>query len=537
MSRSRPCVARAAVVAASLATLLAAGPAAAQVAPYTADLPLPGQAVQDSTGRYVLTMSEVSQKLHPDLPATRVWGFDGGTPGPTIEATKDVPARVNWVKMLPLTHLLAVDTSLTKGYGAVTRTQTHLHGGSVSGLSDGNPYAQEVVANTFRVNYPNAQPGATLWYHDHALGLTRLNVYAGLAGFDLLRDAQDTGRSGNPLGLPAGRYEIPLVFQDRTLTPDAQLSYPATWTPEFFGDTAVVNGAIWPRLQVEPRLYRFRILNGANSRFFRLQFPSTSGLRFKQIGSDGGRFDVPVDLGRSLLLAPGERADVLVDFAPARGTQVLLRNGRLPAGVVSPATPLDQLMRFDVGTVATAAADGVAADLGGTPVTVGTPDRTRNITLEEVLDPAGNPVRAVINGRRFEDPVTERPVAGSVEDWRLINLTADSHPIHLHLVQFQVIDRRPIDVKAYTAALAAARAKDPDAVISPVPYYTGAAVRPEPGERGWKDTVRADPREVTRIRMRWDLPPGVRAPQRYVFHCHILEHEENDMMRPIEVVR
>jgi FtsP/CotA-like multicopper oxidase with cupredoxin domain len=171
---------------------------------------------------------------------------------------------------------------------------------------------------------------------------------------------------------------------------------------------------------------------------------------------------------------------------------------------------------------------------------LGSPSLTRNITLEEVVDPVTDePMYGSLNGRKYDDPrgVQERPRAGTTEDWGLVNLTADTHPIHLHLVQFQIVDRTPFDAAAYQAALGRARANDENAAnLDPAPYFSGRPVAPDPNERGWKDTVRSNPGQVTRIRARWTLPTGVASPQRYVFHCHILEHEDNSMMRPLDIV-
>jgi FtsP/CotA-like multicopper oxidase with cupredoxin domain len=183
----------------------------------------------------------------------------------------------------------------------------------------------------------------------------------------------------------------------------------------------------------------------------------------------------------------------------------------------------------------------VPARLPGTMPALGAPSLTRNMTLEEVEDPVtGEPAYGSMNGRKYDDPrgVQERPKLGSTEDWRLINLTGDTHPIHLHLIQFQVMDRTPFDAVAYQSALDSARALDPNAANpDPAPFVSGPRVAPDANERGWKDTVCANPGQITRLRAKWTLPPGLSAPQRYVFHCHILEHEDNSMMRPLELVR
>jgi spore coat protein A len=420
------------------------------------------------------------------------------------------------------------------------RTLTHLHGGFVSAADDGNPYHTEFddeyrLGATQTVTYPNEQPPATLWYHDHAIAITRLNVYAGLAAYYLIRDGNDTGTEPNPIGIPGGAYEIPIVIQDRTFTGAGQLFYPGpNWVPEFFGDTVVVNGAPYPFLEVEPRKYRFRFLNGSNSRFYNLAI--AGGPPFYHIGSEGGMFDAPVQTSQILIL-PAERADVIVDFAGFEGQDLVLRNLKLPTGVVSPASPnLPLIMLFRVGTTVTDLGPvAIPTSLPGSLPDFGTPARERYITLEEVLDAAGNPIRSLIDGLRFDDPVNIQVPAGDVEDWLLINLSADTHPIHLHLPQFQVVSRRPFDVAGYQAALDEARSQggpNPD----PAPFYTGGPLPLQTDDVGFKDTVSANPGVVTKIRSPFDLPSGVTGTQKYVFHCHILEHEDNDMMRPYEVV-
>ena len=524
-------------------------------APYKVALPVPPKAVKDTaTGVYKMSVQETEQLMHPKLPNVKVWGYNNGAKtagylGPTIEVQKGETTPVEFTNILPAKHLLPVDPALVGTRGTASRILTHLHGGFVSGENDGNPYATQNeygMGQTQTVTY-SAQPRATtLWYHDHALGMTRLNVYAGLAGYFLVRDENDTGTEPNLLGIPGGTYEIPIVIQDKTFTANGQLFYsPDTnWIPEFFGDTIVINGAVQPFVEVEPRMYRLRFLNGSQSRFYHLEL--AGGPPFHQIGSEGGMFDAPVAV-KSILLLPAERADVIVDFSGFDGQDLILKNRQLPAGVVSPATPnLPSLMQFRVrGPVTTPGPQEVPATLAGgsMPDLPGPPANTRYITLEEVLDAAGNPVRLEINGRIFDDPVDENPEADSIEDWSFVNISADTHPIHMHLTQFQVMGRAPLDGLAYAAALAAARAGEPGTspllsnnTIDPTPFLLGPEVPPPPNEQGWKDTVGAHPNQVTRIRQQFELPAGVLPPQKYVYHCHILEHEDNDMMRPYEVV-
>jgi spore coat protein A len=522
-----------------------AAPSYAKVPRFTVPLPIPARATAVAPNAYHITQRQTEQTLHPKLGQTTVWGYDDGTlgplyPGPTIEVQKGTPTTVTFENQLPTAHLLPLDTSILPEGDATVRALTHLHGGFVSGADDGNPYDTGFEDEYRRgeiqtVTYPNEQPATTLWYHDHAVAITRLNVYAGLAAYYLVRDANDTGSEPNPIGIPGGAYEIPIVIQDRTFTGDGQLFYPGPgWEPEFFGDTAVVNGAPFPFLNVEPRKYRFRFLNGSNSRFYNLDI--AGGPPFHHIGSEGGMFDRPVQRSRILIL-PAERADVIVDFAGFEGKELVLRNVKLPAGVVSPAFPhMPVIMLFRVGTSVTNPVPAtIPTSLPGALPSFGTPDRERYITLEEVLDEDGEPIRSEIDGLRFDDPVNIQVPAGDVEDWLLINLSADTHPIHLHLPQFQVVDRRPVDVAGYQAALDAARAAgepNPD----PAPFYTGGPLPLQTDDRGFKDTVSANPEVVTRIRSRFHLPTGVTGTQRYVFHCHILEHEDNDMMRPYEVL-
>jgi len=304
-----------------------AAPSFARVPRFTVALPIPVKARPVGANTYHITQRQTQQTLHPRLGKTTVWGYDDGRhgplyPGPTIEAWRGIPTTVRYENRLPRDHLLPVDKSIVPRGKASVRTLTHLHGGFVSGADDGNPYETKFReeygwGETQTVKYPNRQPATTLWYHDHALAITRLNVYAGLAAFYLIRDLNDTGRESNLIGIPGGNYEIPIVIQDRTFTSNGELFYPGPeWEPEFFGNTAVVNGAPFPILKVEPRKYRFRFLNGSNSRFYNLHI--AGGPPFHHIGSEGGMFDAPVQRRRILIL-PGERADVIVDSPASRG--------------------------------------------------------------------------------------------------------------------------------------------------------------------------------------------------------------------------
>jgi len=560
MIQRRQFLARGAVTAGMLAVLAVPGallraapaeatPQFARVPRFTVPLPIPATATPVAPNTYHITQRQMQQTLHPRLGPTTVWGYDDGTlgplyPGPTIEVQRGTPITVSFENQLPTTHLLPVDTSILPDGDPTVRALTHQHGGFVSGADDGNPYQTQVGDESRRgetqtVYYPNAQPATTLWYHDHAVAMTRLNVLAGLAAYYLVRDGNDTGIEPNPIGIPGGRYEIPIVIQDRTFYSNGQLYYPGPdWEPEFFGDTAVVNGAPYPFLRVEPRKYRFRFLNGSNSRFYNLSLAEDDdeGPSFNHIGSEGGLFDAPVRRSKILML-PAERADVIVDFSDFEGEDLVLRNTRLPQGVVSPASPnLPLIMQFRVGErVTNPGPRRIPRSLPGSLPSFGTPDRERYITLEEVLDEDGEPIRSEIDGLRFDDPVNIQVPEGDVEDWLLINLSADTHPMHLHLPQSQVVSRRRFDVAGYQAALDEAR-EHGEPNPNPAPYYTSGPLPLQTDDRGFKDTVSANPGLVTRIRSPFDLPPGATGTQKYVFHCHIVEHEDNDMMRPYEVV-
>ena len=540
----------------AMGTFLApeAGAAPMTLTPFMVQLPVPPVLTGATQS---LDIEQTLHSFHPDLTGVKVWGYNGGAKtggylGPTIEVKKGATTTVSFTNKLPDTHLLPVTEVLVPGEDKTTpRILTHLHGGFVSGDNDGNPYATETLffkeQPTQTVVYPPQPRATTLWYHDHALGMTRLNVYAGLAGFFLVRDNFDTGKEPNPIGIPGGRYEVPIVIQDKSFNGGQQFYSPDdTWMPEFFGDTPVINGAVQPYLTVEPRMYRLRFLNGSQSRFYNLELDG--GVPFYQIGSEGGMFDRPVQMNRILLL-PAERADVIVDFRGLAGQSIVLKNAALPDGVVSPAEPvIPELMQFRVrGPATTPGPRAIPIGLnGGAKANLAnkTSLKTRYITLEEVLDEdTGEPLWLQMNGDRFDAPVKEKPKAGTIEDWAFVNISADTHPIHMHLTNFQVIKRQALEGGRYLTALEAARDGAPGSypllgnkTIDPTPFLVGPAIPPDANERGWKDTVRANPDQVTWIRQKFDLPVGVSAPQKYVYHCHILEHEENDMMRPYDVV-
>jgi len=519
---------------------------------YIQPLPVPGAGIVVATpsgmNQYAFTQTEIMRQLHPNLPPTPFWAYDDGSGlagqagsfGMAVVAETGTPIDVSYTHALPFTYpdWIPVDTRLTP-LGDQVRVMTHLHGALVAGNSDGNPAITPNgfgLGDTQTVHYPNEQPATLLWFHDHGLGATRLNVFAGLAAAYILRDEFDTGTEPNPVGIPGGAYEIPLVIQDRKFNPDGTFLYPtsdiegAIWIGEYFGDVMLVNGKVWPFLDVEPRMYRFRILNGCNSRILNL---AAGGVTFWQIGAEGGMWDIPVPV-RNLVMGPAERADVIVDFTPFAGRTLMLMNHKPRRPISNPAPELPQVMRIRVGTTVTDPGPSIIpSSLPGRAASLGNPVATRYITLNEI-DPEEVGWFLNLSALQFEDAVTETPQVGTIEDWVYINMTGDTHPMHVHLVQFQVVGRTPFDVEAYGAAYGG-----PNGVpggIDPTPFATGPMQPPDPTERGFKDTVKANPGEFTTIRAQYDLPTGVSAPQTYVHHCHIVEHEDNDMMRPYTVV-
>ena len=594
---------------------------------------------------------------------------------PGIQSKRDgTPTTIRYVNTLPtpakgsrLAKLLTVDQTIhwadpehqmgsrssRKPYIGSIPAVPHLHGAVVPSASDGFPEAwftadgrhgpaystvEPTSANAATYRYPNAQPATALWFHDHALGLTRINVFAGLAAFYLVRDAYDTGLANNPMGLPAGDQEIELLIQDRQFDVHGQLLFPngtpddnpvglngpppnpsihPWWIPEFFGDVMVVNGKSWPYLEVEPRRYRFRVLNGCNARFLQMRLVTSAGYRpgpaIWQVGTDGGLLDRPVKLldshgigANQLFLAPAERADVIVDFSSLAGQQLTLVNSApapYPDGDYPDPSTNGHIMQIRVTLPASARdttydpASGAALRGGprqrpaivrlvnpasGTLAHGVVPSTMRRLVLVEVEGPGG-PIEVLVNntkwtglregtstvvaGARLMPPMrhvtgamegmnylTELPRVGSTELWEIINLTDDAHPIHLHLIQFQLMNRQYIDstdyryaydsafpggqfagleddgswgsvhyeagtyIPGYGPPLPYAPAKPGTALggnPDVTPYLVGAPLLPDGNEAGWKDTIKVFPGQLARIVARWAPTPvsiaGVRA--------------------------
>ena len=618
------------------------------VTPLVIPPPMPASAATGDFDYYRIAVRQFRQQILPaPMPRTTVWSYGSVEhpasfhyPAFTIESTAGRATRVSWMNQLVdarggyLRHLLAVDQTLhwanppggisgrdhrghdPEPYAGPVPIVTHVHGAHAGDESDGFaeawylPAANNIPAGyavegtwyqhfrekfaakfgdswtpgTAIAQYPNDQPATTLWYHDHTLGMTRLNVYAGPAGFYLIRGGMHDIAPGILPG-PAPSlgdapdipyYEIPIAIQDRSFDANGSLFYPDSraffeglrkgqlqipfipepacggesdvspiWNPEFFGNTMVVNGRTWPYLEVEKRRYRFRLLNGCNSRFLILRLDQP-GLPFYQIGAEGGFLDSPVHRDE-LLIAPAERADVIIDFSdvPA-GTRIVLRNlapdepfGEGEPDIdFEPADPESTGLVMQFRVVAARSVDtSIPVDSLVLPTRLPLPAATltRDLSLNEIdsttvkalsrgdervfqlacdgvdavpfgpaaallgiMNPDGSPAL-----RGWADVITENPDVGSTEVWAIRNLTGDAHPIHIHQVMFEVIDRESI--------------------------ATGEVRPRDPWESGLKDTVTALPGEIVRVKATFDLA-GL-----YVWHCHIVEHEDNEMMRPYSV--
>ncbi|PLR68688.1 MULTISPECIES: multicopper oxidase family protein [Bacillaceae] len=557
---------------------------------------------QPNTGQvigheYKINVSEFQQQLlPPGFGTTKVYGYGGmiqdqntgsavyfrSAPGPTFEAIRGIPVYVQWINNLTGPLFLPVDPTLdwaNPNSMAIPRPPfpsfppgfplaqkpvpivTHLHGGETPSYFDGNPDAWFTADGrtgmafiTDKYTYLNVQQPTTLWYHDHTMGINRLTLYAGLAGGYVLRDMNDPIASF----LPGRENEIPLIIQDRSFNTDGSLFYEQVgvnpsihpyWVPEFFGNTITVNGKVWPNLNVKPQQYRFRLVNGSNARFYDLKLSNQQ--KFIQIGSDGGYLPQPVELS-SLLISPAERADILIDFSTLTpGTTVILMNNAnapFPGGTPADPQTVGQIMQFTVTNETVLPPKKLPPILNNMPQLKPTINRT--LTLFELEGPNG-PLAVTLDGQMMRNPVSELPRAGTTEDWQVVNLTDDTHPIHLHLVQYQLVSRHKVRSDDYLRDWKKLNQTTPPGTppyfikpkVLPIgPYLQGQCIAPPLNEKGWKDTIQMNPGEVTTIRVRFasqdgrpyqfdpSLGPG------YVWHCHILEHAGNEMMRPYKVL-
>ncbi len=663
-------------------TCTAGGPTPAHSS-FTEQLVVPPKVDRRGGGTVNLVMRAGTHRFSAELPAASTFGYGLSTAGaeayggPTIEAKKGVPVKLTVANKLgphPLAPYIDSNVMGTHATDAVSPQGTvHLHGAHSEMQFDGLPNSTFSPGQVFSYTYGNDQDATGLWYHDHAWGIVRLQVTAGLAGQYWLRDSYDTGNANNPLALPTGKYELPLTIQDRTFNRDGSLGYPVgahcglvgplvdvnghqgpvggavsvpadypnQWSPESFGDVATVNGKIEPNLTVDRGVYRFRVLNGSNARFYNLYLaavdpttgtvpvdpltgaPSGATKTMFQIGSDGGLLNTPAPVSQ-VRLAPAERADLLIDFSslPVGSTWRLVNDAPAPdpgGGDVN----VPQVMQFTVGRTS-GLGTGIPASLRGGPnrpallprplgaadsdaappgIRAGAPalkaTSTRTIFLNEISDDLevpglaptdppvinGEPVHVMVGNQFYGDPATmqprttkvEAPALNSVEEWDIVNTTGDAHPIHLHMTQFRVLNRQRISTDpvsgdsiyvaerlncggAHANPASCARAPGlPNPEIAgtgpwPAPtadrYLIGSPTRPEANESGWKDTIVTLPGTVTRIVVPFGgTAAGIPAPYigdarnaaiqhftgTYVFHCHILEHEDNDMMSPLKI--
>jgi FtsP/CotA-like multicopper oxidase with cupredoxin domain len=648
--------------------------------------------------------------------------LDGRTlAGPLLQKFLTVDQSFHWANPLNTPHSISgsdPDTGFDLGnpafFSGPQPMTVHLHGAETSSAFDGGPdtwftpgetiTGPGFVSDTYR--YVNTGDPTTLWFHDHVLGETRLNVYAGLVGFYFLRGKIESDVSPP---LPNNDQEVELVIQDRQFDTYGQPFFPdgnpagaglngdpgnpslhAYAIPEFFGDVIVVNGKSWPYLNVEPRRYRFRFLDACNARMLGLRLADDAGNTtgptvptIWQIGSDGGLLDNPVAIksftpftldpantssspfgtpvfsSPRLFFAPAERMDVIIDFSGLAGktfTVINDANYPFPGGSV-PDPALDGLiMQFRVtkplSSIDTSFNPAVAGGRlrsgseqiprltdgkGGLGKGVKVNNARRLVLIEEEDPDTGAPVKVLINNTHWNGStpmgmydwqdgqpipeslpfnngtinVTEFPQIGSTEIWEFVNLTPDAHPIHIHLIQFQVISRQVLNVGAVVPDTT------PPYHVPPPPFFTtpgyrteayeaawlnsglpfaqqfgteygggppldyltpnlpmggnpdvtdyliGKTLPPDPNEAGWKDTLKMHPGTVTRLLTRWapqSVPVGAVTPGQntftfdptatlgvqndgfgfpggpgYMAHCHILDHEDNEMMRPFIV--
>lgn len=628
------------------------------------DIPL---AVPDGTGfggatHYTIAMEEIVDVLHPAMEGngTRLWAYTNGPSkkhlGAGIVAHRGEKVQVSFINRLPGRHLLPVDTTIPGASLGPNRTSVHLHGGKVPWTSDGGPHfwwshnargasfvdmapalgRAESPHGQAEYFYPNDQSARMMWFHDHALGITRLNAYAGLAAPYIITDAYESAlAASNNLPGPLDPRTLHLTFQDKIFVSNSVAQSDPTWAvvrpdsrvgdlwyphvydaaraaggwelpdpsivPEMFGDTILVNGTVYPYVEVEQRQYRFRMLNACNARFLNPRLvhaqpgaltepeKNVAGPGFIQIGNEGGFLPAPTPVGGQrrppLLLAPAERADLVVDFSavPAGSTLILYNDAPAPfpnghAGADfhprNPKTPgatpgfgpdtrtllqirvkarsgaMDPAIQLPAAFDASQLDPFITSQVPGVPTPNPRGATVRRLTLNEAFDQYGRLIQflgtdqAVTVGRKtatfgrpYEDPPTEVIHAGAIEVWEIANLTADTHPMHFHLVNVQVLSRQRFSDKTYPRGHSI-----PFTGFATV-RYLGKPFAPDPNELGWKETVRMNPGEVTRVAMRFDLPAvGFSVPSsprtggnEYVWHCHILEHEENDMMRPLIV--
>ena len=552
-----------------------------------------------------VTMVRTAVRLHSQLPPTAVWTYDGHFPGPTIEVRSGRRLRVSWINeidgKIPLVAVRAPlasapqnspgfrapDGSLPEGVELVDGVSdlpswavVHLHGALTGGGNDGWAHNAVLKEAAQLTEYPNRQQATTLWYHDHAMAITRFNVHAGLAGMYLIRDEEEAA-----LDLPSGEHEVPLVIADRNLDTDAtgaltgQLLYkvPYLTTPAgqvlhlpFSGPFTTVNGVIWPHLDVEARWYRFRLVNASNARTYQLRLvddetgePLDDAVR--QIGTDGGLLPAPAVLpAGGLVFAPAERADLLVDFSRLRGRRVRLTNAHPTASPEPsvlqfrvedrdrhdrfrlPAELSTSYVRLHHGTTVPDDHDHVY--IGLVPPGTAGEGHPQMWELQEITDPGRVPAALPAAGIiQLTDPHTGRVrtferVASLFDDttsvfidhgrwavWNFLHLGGPAHPMHVHLTQFQALTRTRYPRDAATGNVTGFDVAT-GGTTAPLPA-PGPGRPLDPQEEGWKDTYLVGPGEWLTIAGHFAGATG-----NFMYHCHILDHEDEGMMRPFVVM-
>lgn len=451
-------------------------PGSPPVIPFTRQLRIPPNITPSGGGgpNVTLTMSESTQAIVPGRPDTPIWGYNGQYPGPTIRARRNQSIVVRQINNLP------------------ESTSVHLHGGHTGPTSDGHPNDLITPGNQKDYTYPNSQLPATLWYHDHAVDVTGPHLYMGLAGMYIIGETFEDN-----LNLPGGplddvNLDVPLFLSDRLFNRDGSFAYPLTDEALIrgaLGDRIMVNGVIQPNFRVPSRKVRFRVVNASNARIYDLRL--TNGAPFIQLGSDGALLPAPLSR-TSLRLAPAERADVVIDFTGMTiGTMVVMRN-------VSRSVPLSmdraprEIMRFEVDRTQADTSVIPPALRPITPLGAAAQTRVANLTRGVVN---GRPVW-FINGKLYNPGQSEFTMVaqGSTELWQFNNNSPQDHPMHIHLVQFQVQN-------------------------------------PGVGENGWKDTVLVPSGATVSVKAQFTGTAGT-----YVFHCHNVEHEDHAMMNQFELM-
>ncbi|MFJ2215205.1 multicopper oxidase family protein [Streptomyces sp. NPDC101062] len=563
------------------------------------------QTLRPGSGPERIELKSTWVRLHAQMAPTHVFAYNGQFPGPTIEVDSGQRVHIAWTNRIknapypvaageaPTVNGSAVPYAPPgRGDGFVEIKEvadlpawsvTHLHGAETGGGNDG--WAENAVAykDAQLSEYPNEQPATTLWYHDHGMNITRWNVFAGLVGMYLIRDEEEAA-----LHLPSGKYEVPLILTDRNFEtdgrgrPTGQLLHKVRRAADapnaesgkyvtlpFTGPYNLVNGVVWPYLDVEPRWYRFRLLNASNARIYNLALvdeenrPVRGAIR--QIGSDGGLLPRPVPVEydetalRGLSIAPAERMDLLIDFRALRGRKVRLVNvGGQPAGLPDPARDVlfPQVMEFRVGALPVADRFVLPSVISSSfrRLTHDTPHGHRLVVLSapgtkggaghpeiwemvEVTDGSAAPgqdgVIALLGegesvpkiyrriSRTFDDALGFKVAHGDYELWSLLNLGGPTHPMHIHLSEFQVLEREVYDVTGFSPGGAT--------TTSPI-RYTGANPVPD-NEQGWKDVFQVRRGEMVKVMGQFTGAHG-----RFMYHCHLLEHEDMGMMRPFTVM-